>query len=242
MKSFLLLLCLITQVYAVSIPGSYERMFLYYAVLFDREVNGGRSTKLIPNCPDGSSFNKFIAWMEQTETVPFITNDETPDVDKTAKDLQDKGHTGEYFVFRIQPGLDKDDLVRLFRQITDIVEGCIERLPDENQMIFDRLTMSMQRVHFFRIHARAEIMEKKLIAKYPDLKVKLVKKTHTLEPPRTDNQPAIYEIFDQDGTEENNPDRKSDIHFICQEVINHKKHKANIEAAEASARRLRALS
>lgn len=88
---------------AFDVPGSYERVWYYYAYLADVQLGQGVAPKIAAGCPKvmstggkPCSFNQFMAYIEG-KTEPYsLTTEQMPDVDTAAKLLQSNEITGQY--------------------------------------------------------------------------------------------------------------------------------------------------
>jgi hypothetical protein len=73
---------------------------------------------------DGSwTFNEFIKYINDLNEVPSITDDLNPDVEITAKALDDTGLTGKYDILKIYPKGGVAGTRTLFQKVGELMSA-----------------------------------------------------------------------------------------------------------------------
>lgn len=135
----LAVLLLVGKATAYSTTGAYERLWYYYAYLVDTDGGKTAATKIAPGCSSfmntkgrkPCSFNEFIEYIARIEKdAPKpdfkVTNDLAPDLEETAKLLQEKGLTGPYHNYRIREGINNVNaygVAQVMESITGFLQG-----------------------------------------------------------------------------------------------------------------------
>jgi hypothetical protein len=115
---------LIATVNAFGHAGSFERMFLYYAVRLDRQLHNGLPGKLLPDCPGDCTFNDFINRVEG-RTGLDITSDPNPSVAETAAKLTDQELNNRIKPAKMYPNgrlFDNESKYKYHEMIGDIAD------------------------------------------------------------------------------------------------------------------------
>lgn len=128
-----LTLYLVTGALGRNLAGGFERMWFWYAYQIDIAVFGQGKNFIAKGCEgkgEGGSctFNEFIKHINNLDKVPSISDDQNPDVEATAKWLNDNGFTGDYDLQKIYPNAGVSGIPTLFEKVGEAVAASKEAL------------------------------------------------------------------------------------------------------------------
>lgn len=126
LSALLLTLYLVTGAFGRNLAGGFERVWFWYAYQIDLEVFGQGNNFIAAGCKGNGAhgsctFNEFIKWINNSDSLPSITEDVSPDVATTAKALNDAGLTGDYDLAQIYKG-GVAGVPTLFKKVAEVVD------------------------------------------------------------------------------------------------------------------------
>lgn len=162
------LVYLVTGSSAFALAGGYERMYYYYAYLLDWQLHTGNDISkrtIATGCKDGGkkcSFNQFITWINKAEKQVDVDKGEFPDVDKTARLLNEKELTGPYEVGRVIE--NTADVGTLLTDVGYFIQNSAGK--GSNGLANARI--AIQRVQFLRGQAQLKSLQEDLVKQFGD--------------------------------------------------------------------------
>ncbi|KAL6860701.1 hypothetical protein ACO1O0_004735 [Amphichorda felina] len=180
-----------------SMPGGYERMMFYYAYVAECKETKNNPTQIAAGCaktPNVCSFDRFMEYiLPQTNPSTKVNihdkgHDDLPDIDSTARKLNDAGLTGAVVNGRVWRGASNN-----WAEVLSKVGGYIARSVDSDNIPMDvrkGMAKSMKMVYGQRMEASA-------ISWNPEGRVVILKTVDTYGVP--------YQTLDAKETMERNP-------------------------------------
>ena len=158
--------------------------------LYSYLIDGADGSRIAPGCArvmgagagNRCNFNQFIQYINGVSTPVSISSDAMPDIDSTARALNDAQLTGQYEVGRVFPGT-ANDIATLLSRVGDFVSGNVAKA--SNSQLANART-AIDRVRALRGAANLDAVSEMLSKAHPGIKiVTLTKSLYSGGPPLT---------------------------------------------------------
>lgn len=198
-----------TAANAFSHAGSFERMYVYYAMKVDAALHGGKPKYIASGCPTDSTFDDYINYMEGRSSIR-VTSSRSPPVVSTASELTEKGYNNRIDVRRALPD-GTGDYGDMLVQIAEHLKRWDSDIRKHSSLLAD--TTSARTAAMYAKEARSIVYNDFIIADlekkgwsysaravnwpgYTDPPV-VVSESRTIQKNKPKNAKAIEKIFDK---------------------------------------------